>query len=82
MLLAIIPPTFAAAFTITSGIVSSIVLVVSSKEKRFVSLRLEGMTLVTIFEFDRIFTRFDPTKPLDPKIKTLIIFSFSNTLIY
>jgi len=45
-------------------------------------LRLEGMTLVTIFEFDRIFTRFDPTKPLDPKIKTLIIFSFSNTLIY
>ena len=81
-MLAIIPPTFAAAFTITSGMVSSIVFNVSFKEKRSVSLRFEGMTRVTIFEFDRIFTRFDPTKPLDPKIKTLIIFSFSNTLIY
>ena len=81
-MLAIIPPTFAAAFTITSGMVSSIVFNVSFKEKRSVSLRFEGMTWVTIFEFDRIFTRFDPTKPLDPKIKTLIIFSFSNTLIY
>lgn len=82
VLFANIPPTFAAAFIIKSGFTSLIVFVVSSKEKRFVSFLFEPIISETEFEFDKFLTRFEPTKPLEPKIRILIFFPFFNTFIY
>ena len=76
VLFAKIPPTFAAALIIKSGFTSFIVLLVSSSEKRFVSCLLDPIISVTVFEFDKFLTRFDPTKPLDPKTRILIFSPF------
>jgi|TARA_B110000003_G_C16605842_1_gene517462 hypothetical protein len=78
VLLAKIPPTFAAALIIKSGLVSLINFEVSSKENKSVSFLEEGITSVTVSEFDKILTKLEPTSPLDPNINTLILLPFAS----
>jgi len=76
VLLAKIPPTFAAALIIRSGFTSLIVWDVWSKENKSVSFLEEGTTSDTIFDCDKTFTKLEPTNPLDPKINIFILFPF------
>ena len=76
MLLAKIPPTFAAALIIKSGLAAVIDFEVSSKENKLVSFLEEGITFVTLSEFDKILTKLEPTNPLDPNINILILLPF------
>ena len=72
VLLARIPPTFAAALTITSGLKSFMVSYVSSKLKRFVSFLVEPNTLVYLSFLISALTVELPTKPVEPKTNILI----------
>jgi len=72
-LFAKIPPTLAAALMITSGLVTLILFEVSSYENKFVSSLVEGIIVISLFLSRTLFNDL-PTKPLLPKIKTLIIF--------
>ena len=73
VLFATIPPTFAAAFIKISGFVLSINFLVSSKLNRSASSLVAGIMLYPSFSFARVDFNDDPTKPLLPKIKTLIL---------
>jgi len=77
VLFASIPPTFAAAFIITSGISEFILDFVSSKENKFVSALVDPTTLEKLLEALSFLISDEPTKPLLPKIKTLISYPFS-----
>ena len=61
---------------IMSGFSCSIFLDVSVSENKFVSLRVDEITLETKLDFDNILDKLEPTNPLDPKIKILIFFPF------
>lgn len=67
-----IPPTFAAALTMTSGLTESIVNLVCSKENKSVSCLVEAITSENISEELNFLIKEDPTSPLLPKIKTFI----------
>tara|TARA_B100001778_G_C18204413_1_gene457177 strand:- start:89 stop:367 length:279 start_codon:yes stop_codon:yes gene_type:complete len=72
VLFASIPPTFAAALIIKSGLVFIIVLFVSSKENKSVSSLVDSTTSVIIFDFLNFLTTAEPTRPLLPKTNALI----------
>ena len=72
VLFASIPPTFAAALIIKSGLVFIIVLSVSSKENKSVSSLVDSTTSVIIFDFLNFLTTAEPTRPLLPKTNALI----------
>ena len=72
MLFAFIPPTFAAEFTITSGLNELIKDWVSSKENKSASFLVEAKTSWTFCDLPRTLSREDPTKPFPPSIKTFI----------
>lgn len=76
VLLASIPPTFAAALTIMSGFTDFIIVFVSSKWNKFVSFLLDSITSEIILELLNLLTTEEPTRPLLPKIKALIIHLF------
>jgi hypothetical protein len=69
--LAYIPPTLAAALIIIDGFKSSIFFLVSSKENRLVSSRVEEMTSYFSDPSKTLLKDF-PTNPLLPNITTLI----------
>tara|TARA_Y100000816_G_C26104492_1_gene586393 strand:+ start:919 stop:1197 length:279 start_codon:yes stop_codon:yes gene_type:complete len=72
VLFASIPPTFAAALMIKSGLVFLIVLFVSSKENKSVSSLVDSTTSVIILDFINFLTTAEPTRPLLPKTNALI----------
>ena len=72
MLFAIIPPTFAAALIKQSGLISSIVFLVDSKEKRSVSFLVEATTSVNFSDLFNFLIREEPTSPPLPNTSTLI----------
>jgi len=72
VLFAIIPPTFAAALIKQSGLISSIVFLVDSKEKRSVSFLVEATTSVNFSDLFNFLIREEPTSPPLPNTSTLI----------
>jgi len=81
VLFAYIPPTLAAALIIKSGCVSSILFFVSSYENKLVSDLIDEKTSKDLLSAKILLTAF-PTKPLLPKINTLIIDSLKFVTIY
>ena len=67
------PPTFAADITITSGVLFSINFFVASKENRSVDSLLDFINLETLGEFFKTLVTEDPTSPLLPTTRTLIV---------
>tara|TARA_A100000164_G_scaffold118514_1_gene104597 strand:+ start:184 stop:462 length:279 start_codon:yes stop_codon:yes gene_type:complete len=72
VLFASIPPTFAAALIIKSGLIFLIVFFVSSKENKSVSSLVDSTTSVMILDFLNFLTTAEPTRPLLPKTNALI----------
>ena len=71
-----IPPTLAAAFIIMSGDIFLIRRDVSSNENKLVSWRDDGMTANFSEHSSKLLIIDEPTLPLLPKTKTLIIDPF------